>query len=53
MRGFCQGSGAVANRTYRSWGHEVIFLKLTLMVRFQTAPTGPGSLKLEEKRKTK
>ncbi len=26
-----------------------VSLKLTPMVRFQTAPTGPGGLKLDEK----
>ena len=40
-QGFCLRSGSVANRTYWSGGHKVIFPKLTPMVRFQTEPTTP------------
>ena len=39
--------GAVANRTYRAWGNIGLpkyFLKL-----HQTAPTGPGGPRLDEK----
>ena len=33
----------LGNRTYRTWVlGRLFFLKLTLMVRFQTEPTGPG-----------
>ena len=36
----------LGNRTYRTWeSRRLFFLKLTLMVRFQTAPTGPGGPK--------
>ena len=31
---------------------RLFFLKLTPMVRFQTAPTGPGGPKLDEKPRT-
>ena len=37
MQGLCLKSGAVPNRTYRTWGLPIYFLKL-----HETASTGPG-----------
>ena len=50
FKGSVKNPVRLGNRTYRAWGpRRLFFLKLTLMVRFQTAPTGLGGPKLDEK----